>query len=54
MDDFEHSNYFNDTQIQDKTGFDVALEDWGVATWADRHLTESIKPVKLRTPEVPN
>ncbi len=32
--------------------FDVALGDWGVASWTDRHLTELIQPVALRSPEV--
>lgn len=45
-------NYFNKAQIQDIGGFDIALGDWGVSTWADRHLTENIQPVKLRAPEV--
>lgn len=45
-------NYFNEAQIQDIGGFDIALGDWGVSTWADRHLTENIQPVKLRAPEV--
>lgn len=31
---------------------DVALGDWGVASWADRHLTENIQPIALRAPEV--
>ncbi|CAG8972541.1 hypothetical protein HYALB_00001233 [Hymenoscyphus albidus] len=30
----------------------VALGDWGVASWVDRHLTEHIQPVLLRSPEV--
>ncbi|POS76289.1 serine/threonine protein kinase [Diaporthe helianthi] len=31
---------------------DVALGDWGVSSWADKHLTENIQPVALRAPEV--
>ncbi|KAF2161550.1 hypothetical protein M409DRAFT_27948 [Zasmidium cellare ATCC 36951] len=31
---------------------DIALADWGVATWADKHLSELIQPVLLRAPEV--
>ncbi|CAG8952408.1 hypothetical protein HYFRA_00001155 [Hymenoscyphus fraxineus] len=30
----------------------VTLGDWGVASWTDRHLTEHIQPVLLRSPEV--
>lgn len=32
--------------------FDIALGDWGVASWADKHLTENIQSVALRSPEV--
>ncbi|ROW00303.1 hypothetical protein VMCG_07277 [Cytospora schulzeri] len=32
--------------------FEVALGDWGVASWADNHLAELIQPVLLRAPEV--
>lgn len=45
-------NYFNEAQSRDIRGFDIALGDWGVSTWADRHLTEFIQPVTLRAPEV--
>jgi serine/threonine-protein kinase SRPK3 len=31
---------------------DVALCDWGSASWIDNHLTEVIQPVLLRAPEV--
>ncbi|KFY06020.1 hypothetical protein V492_08182, partial [Pseudogymnoascus sp. VKM F-4246] len=42
--------YFNDG---DKFNlFDIVLGDWGVATWTDNHLTETIQPVALRAPEV--
>ncbi|KAL3473723.1 kinase-like domain-containing protein [Aspergillus californicus] len=30
----------------------VALGDWGVASWSDKHLSEFIQPVALRSPEV--
>lgn len=30
----------------------VALGDWGVASWTDKHLTETIQPTLLRSPEV--
>jgi len=30
----------------------VTLGDWGVASWADNHLTEFIQPLALRAPEV--
>lgn len=45
-------SYFSDAQFQDIDGFDVVLGDWGVASWADKHLIENIQPVKLRAPEV--
>ncbi|KAK0739396.1 kinase-like domain-containing protein [Apiosordaria backusii] len=32
--------------------FNIALGDWGVSSWADKHLTENIQPVALRAPEV--
>lgn len=32
--------------------FDIALGDWGVASWTDSHLSELIQPVALRAPEV--
>lgn len=31
---------------------DIALGDWGVSSWATKHLTENIQPVALRAPEV--
>lgn len=31
---------------------DIVLGDWGVSSWADKHLTENIQPVALRAPEV--
>ncbi|OBT72508.1 hypothetical protein VF21_08690 [Pseudogymnoascus sp. 05NY08] len=42
--------YFNDDDRFDQ--FDIVLGDWGVASWADNHLTEIIQPVALRAPEV--
>ncbi|KAF6825058.1 serine/threonine protein kinase [Colletotrichum plurivorum] len=42
--------YFNLTDSIDL--FDIALGDWGVASWADKHLTDLIQPVALRAPEV--
>ncbi|KAL5339930.1 kinase-like domain-containing protein [Aspergillus crustosus] len=30
----------------------IALGDWGVASWKDRHLCEVVHPVLLRSPEV--
>lgn len=45
-------NYFNDAQIQDIGGFDIALGGWGVSGWADKHLTEIIQPIRLLAPEV--
>ncbi|GAW16296.1 hypothetical protein ANO14919_057190 [Xylariales sp. No.14919] len=32
--------------------FEIALGDWGVASWTKKHLTENIQPVALRAPEV--
>ncbi|KKY31268.1 putative serine-threonine protein kinase [Diaporthe ampelina] len=45
-------NYLNEAQSQDLDGFDVALGDEGVSSWADRHLTEKIQPLTLQAPEV--
>ncbi|KAK7740306.1 hypothetical protein SLS63_001508 [Diaporthe eres] len=44
-------SYFNEDQGKDVFGFDIVLGDWGVSSWADKHLTELIQPVKLRAPE---
>jgi serine/threonine-protein kinase SRPK3 len=30
----------------------IALSDWGVASFTNRHLTEEIQPPLLRAPEV--
>ncbi|KAI0868182.1 serine/threonine protein kinase [Hypoxylon argillaceum] len=40
------------TSADDLWEFDIALGDWGVASWTDKHLTENIQPVALRAPEV--
>ncbi|EFW14742.1 conserved hypothetical protein [Coccidioides posadasii str. Silveira] len=32
--------------------FNIALGDWGVASWVHSHLSELIQPVALRAPEV--
>ncbi|CAG8387669.1 unnamed protein product [Penicillium salamii] len=42
--------YFNKSDRFDH--FDFILGDWGVSSWIDRHLTENIQPVALRSPEV--
>ncbi|KAI0856463.1 serine/threonine protein kinase [Xylaria cubensis] len=42
--------YFNESH--NILEFDIALGDWGVSSFADRHLTENIQPVALRAPEV--
>ncbi|KAJ0158040.1 Serine/threonine-protein kinase SRPK [Colletotrichum tanaceti] len=42
--------YFNEDDRFDH--FDIALGDWGVSSWTDKHLTEKIQPVALRAPEV--
>ncbi|CAI7611293.1 unnamed protein product [Penicillium glandicola] len=44
--------YFNETDSTRVDEFDIALGDWGVTTWADRHLSKTIQPVALRSPEV--
>ncbi|KAL6871714.1 kinase-like domain-containing protein [Trichoderma longibrachiatum] len=46
------SFYYKEEDTTRILEFDVALGDWGVASWADRHLTELIQPVALRSPEV--
>ncbi|CAG7990413.1 unnamed protein product [Penicillium salamii] len=42
--------YFNSSDRFDH--FDFILGDWGVSSWIDRHITENIEPVALRSPEV--
>ncbi|EFR04896.1 CMGC protein kinase [Nannizzia gypsea CBS 118893] len=44
--------YFNEAESRRITEFDIALGDWGVSSWADRHLSNVIQPVALRSPEV--
>ncbi|KAI1427505.1 serine/threonine protein kinase [Xylaria sp. FL1777] len=44
------ASYFNDSDSV--LEFDIVLGDWGVSSWADKHLTENIQPVALRAPEV--
>ncbi|KAI1747774.1 serine/threonine protein kinase [Xylaria castorea] len=44
------SSYFNESH--NILEFDIALGDWGVSSFADKHLTENIQPVALRAPEV--
>ncbi|KAK0649990.1 kinase-like domain-containing protein [Cercophora newfieldiana] len=44
--------YFNDEDSTKIDQFDIALGDWGVASWATKHLTENIQPIALRAPEV--
>ncbi|KAJ0413300.1 kinase-like domain-containing protein [Aspergillus carlsbadensis] len=46
------NDYFSEADHTRVSEFDIALGDWGVSSWADRHLTESIQPVALRAPEV--
>lgn len=45
-----HNSYFD--QSHNILEFDIALGDWGVSSFADKHLTENIQPVALRAPEV--
>lgn len=47
-----HSYYFNQDDSTKLDEFDVALGDWGVASWKTKHLSENIQPVALRAPEV--
>jgi serine/threonine-protein kinase SRPK3 len=44
--------YFGEADRAQMAEFDIALGDWGVASWATQHLTERIQPVLLRAPEV--
>lgn len=44
--------YFPDDETYNLGQIPVALIDWGVASWVDKHLTEHIQPVLLRSPEV--
>lgn len=44
--------YFNETDSRRVDEFDIALGDWGVSSWKDKHLTENIQPIALRSPEV--
>lgn len=44
--DYYFEDGFNMMQL------DIALADWGVASWTNNHLTENIQPVLLRAPEV--
>ncbi|KAJ5951879.1 uncharacterized protein N7479_010292 [Penicillium vulpinum] len=44
--------YFNKTDSTRVAEFDIALGDWGVSSWVDRHLSETIQPVALQYPEV--
>lgn len=49
------SQPLRDFYIQKSTDLntlDIALCDWGSASWVDKHLTELIQPVLLRAPEV--
>ncbi|KAF7548184.1 hypothetical protein G7Z17_g7219 [Cylindrodendrum hubeiense] len=44
--------YFDEADSTRVAEFDIALGDWGVSSWTDKHLTEKIQPVALRSPEV--
>ncbi|KAL2846415.1 kinase-like domain-containing protein [Aspergillus pseudoustus] len=44
--------YFDDADSAHAAEFDIALGDWGVSSWADRHLSESIQPIAPRASEV--
>ncbi|KAB8216975.1 kinase-like domain-containing protein [Aspergillus novoparasiticus] len=43
--------YFNKADSRRVDEFDIALGDWGVSSWANRHLSETIQPVALGSPE---
>ncbi|KAI8946735.1 serine/threonine protein kinase [Xylaria longipes] len=45
-----HNSYFNASHSIFE--FDIVLGDWGVSSFADKHLTENIQPIGLRAPEV--
>ncbi|KAL2144894.1 hypothetical protein VTI28DRAFT_8355 [Corynascus sepedonium] len=47
-------SYFDEADFARLTEFEIALGDWGVSSWASKHLTERIQPVALRAPEVLN
>lgn len=44
--------YFAKVERFNMMTLDIALADWGVASWSDNHLTEIIQPVLLRALEV--
>ncbi|KAJ5781203.1 hypothetical protein N7457_006363 [Penicillium paradoxum] len=44
--------YFKEADSRRVAEFDITLGDWGVSSWIDRHLSENIQPVALRSPEV--
>ncbi|OAA34184.1 Protein kinase-like domain protein [Metarhizium rileyi] len=44
--------YFSEAHSRRAAEFDIALGDWGVSSWRDRHLSDTIQPVALRSPEV--
>ena len=46
------SFYFPETDFKHLLEFNIVLGDWGVSSWKDNHLTETIQPVLLRAPEV--
>ncbi|KKF97143.1 Serine/threonine-protein kinase SRPK [Ceratocystis platani] len=45
-------HYFTEEDGTRLKEFNVALGDWGVASWKTKHLSENIQPVGLRAPEV--
>ncbi|KAK5169859.1 uncharacterized protein LTR77_005837 [Saxophila tyrrhenica] len=45
-----HDHYFG--HLLELDTLQVALADWGVASWGNKHLTEIIQPDRLRAPEV--
>lgn len=44
--------YYFGAELTRFNELDIALGDWGVSSWTDKHLTENIQPVALRAPEV--
>ncbi|KAK4220682.1 serine/threonine protein kinase [Podospora fimiseda] len=44
--------YYFGADAKQLDNLNIALGDWGVASWTTKHLTENIQPVALRAPEV--
>lgn len=44
--------YYFEDDPKEVWELNIALGDWGVSSWVNKHLTENIQPVALRAPEV--